>query len=90
MFLCNRRGPVYVLSSAYFRLSWTFLSHPSTELLFLVPPPPRRPKIKLAKLPGPSLAGVISHRVEDWLDWGWATVPPHWLLWPWVRSQGLE
>lgn len=59
MFLCNRRGLVQVFFSAYFRLSWTFLSHPSTELLFLVPPPPRGPKIKLAQLLGPSLAGVL-------------------------------
>lgn len=59
MFLCNRHGPVQVFSSAYFRLSWTFLSHPSTELLFLVPPPPRGPKIKLAKLLGSSLAEML-------------------------------
>lgn len=65
MFLCNRRGPVQVFSSAYFRLSWTFLRHLSTELLFLAP---RGPKIKLAKLPGPSLAGVfVDHRLGDGL-----------------------
>lgn len=70
--------------------SWTFLSHLSTELLFLVPPPPMGPKIKLAHLPGPSLAEVL---VIGW-EIGWiGTKPlalyiiyPGWLLWPWVRS----
>lgn len=54
----SRRSWAQAFSCAAFRLSWTF-SHPSTVLLFLVPPPPREPKIKLAQLPGPSLAGAL-------------------------------